>query len=90
MDQTLGSKRRYSPKELTAKLASAGFQLDHLYQLNRAGSPAWYVYGRILKSRHISKVFLKVFDKTIWLWRFMDRLLPWSGVTAVCVASRVD
>jgi glycosyltransferase involved in cell wall biosynthesis len=90
LDQTLGSKRRYSPKELTTKLASAGFQLDHLYQLNRAGSPAWFIYGRIFKSRHISKVFLKVFDKTIWLWRFTDRLLPWPGVTAVCVATRVS
>jgi glycosyltransferase involved in cell wall biosynthesis len=90
LDQTLGTKRRYSAKELTAKLASEGFQLDHLYQLNRAGLPAWFIYSRILKSRQISKVFLKVFDKTIWVWRLMDRLLPWPGVTAVCVATRVS
>lgn len=88
LDKTLGNRRRYSQKELTSKLTNAGFQVDHLYQLNRAGSPAWFIYGRILKSRHISKLFLKVFDKTIWLWRFMDRMLPWPGVTAVCVATR--
>jgi glycosyltransferase involved in cell wall biosynthesis len=90
LDQTLGSKRRYSPKALRANLASAGFQLDDLRHLNRAGLPTWFLHSRILKSHQISKVFLKIFDKTIWLWRFMDRLLPWSGVTIVCVASRVD
>lgn len=90
LDETLGSKRRYSPKALTTALSHAGFQLDEVCHLNRAGLPTWFLHSRILKSHQISKVFLKIFDKTIWLWRFMDRLLPWSGVTMVCVATRVD
>jgi glycosyltransferase involved in cell wall biosynthesis len=90
LDETVGSKRRYDPEQLAAQLRSTGFQVDHVYHLNRAGLPTWYVHSRVLKSSHISKVFLKVFDKTIWWWRLMDRLLPWSGVTMVCIASRVD
>ncbi len=90
LDETVGNKRRYDPRELAVKLRSSGFQVDYVYHLNRAGLPTWYLHNRVMKSRHISKVFLKIFDKTTWFWRLMDRVLPWSGVTMVCIASRVD
>jgi len=31
---------------------------------------------------------LKVFDKTVWLWRRIDWLLPWRGLSLVVVAKK--
>ncbi len=88
LDKRLNHRRRYSRRDIAVKLANAGFQLETFHEINRAGLPAWYLYGRVFHSRQISKVFLKVFDKTIWLWRILDGILPWHGVTAICVATR--
>jgi hypothetical protein len=37
-------------------------------------------------ARTISKLVLKIFDKTVWLWRRVDGLLPWPGLSLVVVA----
>jgi SAM-dependent methyltransferase len=88
LDATIGNKRRYSRPDLEAKLARAGFRIQKLHHLNRAGLPIWFAYSRVLHSRYIPKLSLKIFDKTTWFWRLMDLVLPWPGVTMVCVAER--
>jgi glycosyltransferase involved in cell wall biosynthesis len=88
LDEALDHKRRYSRKDLEAKLAQAGFEIETLHQVNRAGLPAWLLYSRILRTKQISKLFLKFFDKTIWLWQFLDHVLPWPGVTVVCIGRK--
>lgn len=85
VDQTLGHKRRFSSSELQALLQQAGFTLVRTHQLNKIGVPAWWLYGRLLKRHHISKLTLKLFDKTVWLWRRIDPLLPWKGLTLIAV-----
>jgi hypothetical protein len=46
--------------------------------------------SRVLGRKRLSKVTLKLFDKTVWLWRLADRLLPWHGLTMVVEARRKD
>ena len=36
------------------------------------------------------KVFLKIFDKTVWLWRRIDPVLPWKGLSLIVVARRPE
>jgi len=36
----------------------------------------------------LSKVFLKLFDKTVWLWRLLDPLLPWKGLSLIVIARK--
>ena len=31
---------------------------------------------------------LKIFDKTVWLWRRLDRLMPWPGLSLIVVARK--
>jgi len=50
--------------------------------------PAWWIFSKVLGRRHINKVFLKIFDKTVWLWRRIDGLLPWKGLSVVIVAQK--
>lgn len=90
LDDTIGNLRRYTRKGLEAKLARASFRIQKLHNLNRGGLPTWFLHSRVLRSRQIPKLFLKVFDKTIWFWRALDHVLPWPGVTIVCVAQRVS
>jgi len=69
-------------------LENAGFKIEKFYQLNRAGVPAWALYGRLLHRKKINKVTLKIFDKTVWFLRLVDPLLPWPGLTLVAVARK--
>lgn len=88
LDQALGHRQRFEARELREILYEAGLEIVHSYQLNKIGRPAWWFYGRVLGRRHISKVTLKIFDKTVWFWRLVERLLPWNGLTLVMVGRR--
>jgi SAM-dependent methyltransferase len=86
LDQSLGHKRRFSPRELRQLMESQGFAVESLYHFNKAGTPPWWAYGKMLGSTKINKPILKVFDKTVWLWRRLDPILPWPGLSLVVVA----
>ncbi len=89
IDQTLGHKRRFDKRELRDLLAENGFALQGTQELNKFGALAWAFYGRLLRRKHISKVTLKIFDKTVWVWRFLDPVLPWRGLTLIAIARHV-
>jgi glycosyltransferase involved in cell wall biosynthesis len=88
LDRSLGHKRRYNPASLRDLLESRGLTVRRIQQLNRAGAPPWWAYSRILGARRINKLVLKLFDKTVWFWSRIDRLLPWPGLSLVAVAQR--
>ena len=88
LDKTLGHRRRFSQHELRRLLEQRGFVVSRTYQLNKIGTPGWFLSGRILRRRHISKVMLKIFDKTVWIWRRIDGLLPWRGLSLIVLATK--
>jgi glycosyltransferase involved in cell wall biosynthesis len=88
LDRRLGHKRRYSSGEARRLLESQGFAVEDIYSFNKAGAAAWWVNGRVLGSTHINKAVLKIFDKTVWLWSRLDRLMPWPGLTLTVVARK--
>jgi len=67
-------------------LEGQGFTVEKVYQFNKAGTAPWWFYSRILGSGRISKAVLKLFDKTVWMWRHVDGLLPWPGLSVILVA----
>ncbi len=89
IDRTLGHKKRFGRGELRELLERAGFQVERLHELNKIGAPAWWMYGNLLRRRHISKVTLKLFDKSVWFWQRVDFLLPWPGLSLIAVARKV-
>ena len=78
--------RRFSQADLRAVLSRHGLALKQIHQLNKIGTPGWWLYGKVLRRKHINKVMLKLFDKTVWIWRRIDGLLPWRGLTMIAVA----
>jgi glycosyltransferase involved in cell wall biosynthesis len=90
LDRSMGHKRRFERKQLEQVLAETGFQVQLAYSLNRIGTPPWWIYSKLLGRVDINKLTLKVFDKTVWLWRRIDPVLPWPGLSLVLVARRVE
>jgi hypothetical protein len=88
LDRSLGHQRRFSAREIRALLESHGFTVERTYNFNRAGTPPWFLYSRVFGSRKISKLVLKVFDKTVWIWRRIDWLMPWRGLSLILVARK--
>ena len=88
LDEALGHKRRFSEVELAQLLGAAGFEIQKLYQVNKIGALSWWFFGKVLGRKRIHRVGLKLFDKTVWFWRRVDGLLPWSGLSLVAVAKR--
>ncbi len=85
LDKVLGHYRRYSQAELRKKMESIGFHLEEMLEFNRISRPGWYVTGRILKKTTLSRVQLKIFDHLVWLWRRIDKRLPWPPVSIIAI-----
>lgn len=88
LDKTLGQRRRFSRSGLRAFLEENGFQVKEMRQINKIGTPGWWLFGKVLRRKNLNKPMLKVFDKTIWIWRRIDLLLPWRGLSLIGVASK--
>jgi len=90
MDRTLGHKRRFDREDLIRTMVEYGFHIERVLQINRISTPAWWLFGRVLRRRRLNKVALKLFDKTVWLWRRVDFLLPFPGLSLIAIARRPE
>lgn len=90
VDEAMGNRRRFRKDELRALLAQAGLEPLWIHDINRGGVLGWWLASRLLRRRRLSKLTLKLFDKTVWLWRLADRILPWHGLTMLAAARRKE
>ena len=88
LDRALGLKRRFSRQKLERLLEECGLEPARVHQLNKAAAPAWWFQGKVLRRRSLRKPLLKFFDWTVWLWRALDRVLPWWGLSMIVVARK--
>jgi len=88
IDSGMGHLRRLGAAELCRLLEDRGLRVENVQALNRAATPVWWLYGKLFRRKRIAKPALKLFDKTVWLWRRMDWALPWKGLSLVVVARK--
>ncbi|MFN0245171.1 MAG: glycosyltransferase [Planctomycetota bacterium] len=88
LDEVLGHERRYTRDSLTTALKGAGFEIDEMFDFNRATTPGWWFNGKILRRRHFGRVQLKIMNLSVWLLRRIDSWLPWHGASLIAVARR--
>jgi SAM-dependent methyltransferase len=88
LDRVMGHKRRFGRDETCRMLEALGFEIERAYGFNKAGAPPWWLYSRLLGSKRINKVVLKIFDKSVWLLRRIDRWIPWPGLSLIVVARK--
>lgn len=90
LDRVLGHHRRYSRDEFSARISEAGFHIERVFGFNRVTRPGWWFNGRVLRRRRFSRLQLALFDRLVWLWRRIDRLLPWPGVSLIAIARKPE
>jgi SAM-dependent methyltransferase len=88
IDVALGHFRRYSEAELKGKMEGAGFQMEQIIRFNRVSRPAWFVSGRILKRTSLDWNQMRLYDWFVWLWRRIDRFLPWRPTSIIAIARK--
>lgn len=88
LDEVLGHFRRYSEDELRRKVEAAGLIVEQVLHFNRVTRPGWYFNGSLLRKRSFDRLQLWVFDHLVWLWRKLDRLLPWPAVSVIAIARK--
>ena len=86
LDVALGHYRRYSHEQLRARMEEAGFQVERIIDFNRVSRYPWFMSGRILKRRELSITQMKIFDRLVWIWRRLDRHLPWPPTSIIAAA----
>lgn len=88
LDQAVGHLRRYSREDIGQKLAQAGFRVEKMLDFNKPGVIGWLSVGKLLESGSIGKLSMKLYDHLVWLFRLVDRLLPWKGLSLIVVARK--
>jgi len=90
LDEVLGHFRRYTRPELEQRMRGAGFELERVFEFNRVTRPGWWANGRLFRRRSFGRVQLALFDRLVWLWRLVERIVPWGGVSLVAVGRKPD
>ncbi len=90
LDETLEHRCRYTRKTLTAALEAAGFEIERLFGFNKASMPGWWFNGKILRRRHFGRFQLKLVDWSVWLFKLLERILPWRGVSLIAIVRRSE
>ncbi len=88
LDQALDHVKRYSAEDLREALTTAGFDVENLFNFNRIGVLGWALNGKLLGRTRMAKYQLKMFDSLVWLWRRIDFMLPWHGLSIVGVGRK--
>jgi glycosyltransferase involved in cell wall biosynthesis len=88
VDKAMGHRRRFRKEGLIRLLEANGFAIQRVHDFNKIGAPPWYISSRLLRRDKINKLALKIFDKTVWIWRRIDRALPWRGLSLIVVARK--
>jgi SAM-dependent methyltransferase len=88
IDEMLGHCLRYSETELRERVLEAGFRIENVLHFNRISLPGWYLNGKLLQRPTIGAWQLRLFDRLVWLWRRIDRFLPWPSNSLIVVARK--
>ncbi len=88
LDEALGHHLRYSEELLHQRMTEAGFVVEEMLRFNRMSRPGWWLNGKVLNKTDISRFQLKNFDRLVWLWRRIDRFLPWRPVSIIAIGRK--
>jgi glycosyltransferase involved in cell wall biosynthesis len=90
LDEVLGHHRRYSKQTLCDAASQAGFIVKSVFEFNRVGTPAWFLNGKILRRRTFGLVQIWLLDRLTPLFRRIDGMLPFPGLSLIAVLERRD
>jgi hypothetical protein len=69
-------------------MQEAGFAVERILNFNRISRPAWFLNSRLLRRSNLGRLQLKLFDNTVWLWRRIDRFVPWGPTSIIAIGRK--
>ena len=88
IDRMVLHERRYTKRELRAKLLRAGFEVETLRHVNPVGAVGWLISSRLLRQDHVPAGPLRLYDRLVPLLRALDRASLPFGLSLWAVARR--
>ena len=90
LDSAIGHYRRYDKDRLMSLFEELGYEIEELFTLNKIGVLGWWYRGKVAKQQAIGRVGLKAFNMLVPLFKLIDPLLPWKGLSLVIVARKPE
>jgi phospholipid N-methyltransferase len=85
-DRQIGHFRRYARKELESKMTRAGFMVERQIYFNKVGVFAWWIGNTLMRQRTITTWQLRIYNFLTPIFRVLDKVLPFSGLSTIVVA----
>jgi glycosyltransferase involved in cell wall biosynthesis len=90
LDEAIGHYRRYDNEQLRKLFENIGYEINELFTLNKIGVLGWWWRGKVAKQNVIGRFGLKSFNVLVPIFKLIDPLLPWKGLSLVIVAKKPD
>lgn len=89
LDTGLGHFRRYTKKSLKALLTRNGFFISGHTYFNFTGIAGWFLFGKILRRTELNNGEVGIYEKTVPLHKFIDRLMHrFAGLSVICIGKK--
>ena len=85
LDKVLGHYRRYTCKQLVDVAERAGFHVEQVLKFNRAGVPAWWLNGRVLRRETFGLWQVRVLNLLTPLFRLLDSWIPLPPLSLIAI-----
>ena len=90
LDAAIGHVRRYDADRLRSLFTNLGYEIEELFTLNKVGVLGWWYRGKVAKQQAIGRFGLKAFNVLVPVFKLIDPILPWKGLSLVIVARKPD
>jgi len=90
IDEAVHHYRRYTRRELSAKLRQVDFHIRKLYFFNAPAILGWVVYGHLLRRRNVPETSVGLFDRIVPIFRWTERAILRGklGISLIAVCER--
>jgi glycosyltransferase involved in cell wall biosynthesis len=90
LDEVLGHCRRYTPEQLISVGEEAGFRVEKVLKFNRAGVPAWWLNGKVLRRTTFGMAQIRVLNLMTPIFRRVDSMLPFPPLSIIAIFRKED
>jgi len=85
LDEVLGHYRRYTTEQLVSVAIQAGFRAEEMLKFNRAGVPAWWLNGRILRRKTFGLGQIRLLNLLTPIFRLVDSWVPLPPLSIIAI-----
>ncbi len=88
-DKELGHYKRYNLKSLTDLFIKNNLKIVHKQYFNFMGILGWFLSGRIFKKETIPSTQMRLYNKLVFAWKVLDRLVQnKTGLSTIVIGKK--